>query len=356
MLCKLNLDMYISEWKDVLCPPQSIQMDILRGLPSAFVQWVLHEFLSIWAQLHFYPQELRVLVPTCRGGWSCWGPCWGTFMGRVVGLNLYQQVYLNGNCTTCSSLAARFPGVWQQKWSFYFCPQTSWSAIAWLAGFAAPYYFRVLLRFNFFLFWLVCLQHCLSSLKLQQSIAVTFCPAVWGASYWAWRLLCPAVRHWVVAGTAGWEQCCELVLKWVVLWPTELPSRQIRVLQAVSVSDVSFPLLPMRSVAEYACCWAWCAGSDACFGLNFVPGSYLALWLHHKSGGSSEKGECEKWGRCPAPGPCAARSAAVQLCLLLWAFSCRTLQANRHRGISISTQRVFSFCHIKNLFYFALGL
>lgn len=31
-------------------------------------------------------------------------------MGCVGGLHLYQQVYLNGNCTACSSLAAGFPG------------------------------------------------------------------------------------------------------------------------------------------------------------------------------------------------------------------------------------------------------
>lgn len=211
----------------------------------------------------------------------------------------------------------------------------------------------------YFLFMLVtvCLQHCFSSPKLQQSIAVACCPAARGASYRTCRLLPLSTGEALSGGGHSWVWAgCELVLKWVVLWPSESPSRQVRVLQAVSVSDVSFLLLPMRSVAEYMSCRAWCAGSVACFGLNFVPSSLLALWLHHKSGGSSEKDECEKWGRCPAPGPCAARTAGVQLCLLLWAFSCITLQANRRRGISISTQIVLSFCHIKNLFYFALGL
>lgn len=153
-----------------------------------------------------------MLVPTCWGRWSCWGPYWGTFTGRVAGLNLYQQVYLNGNCTTCSSLAVRFPGIWQQKWSFYFSPRASWSSIAWLAGFTAPYYFGVLLRFIFFLCWLLFVsstvlvpRSCSRALQLH-AVLLRGVHHIGPADF----SLCPPVRHWVVVGTAG----CDPAVNW----------------------------------------------------------------------------------------------------------------------------------------------
>lgn len=330
-------------------------MDILRGLPSAFVQCVLQEFPSIWAQLHFYEQELR-------GAGSY-------LLGRMELLRSLLG-YLHGACWRTSSLStglfkwelyclfflsSRIP---RQKWSSHFCPQTSWSAIAWLAGFTAPYYFRVLLRFNFFLFWLLfvsstvlVLWSCSRALQLHSVLlyGVHHTEPEGLHAYGCTILNLPLPSSEALSGGGhSWVGAVlwaggELVLKWVVLWPSELPSRQIRVLQVVSVSDVSFP---------------WGQWLSTCVvGLAVLVQMRALVWTLFQAvtwpSGSIAS-------QVAAVRKVSVRSeAGAQHCAALpfaMGFLLQNMQASRRRGISISTQRVFSFCHINNLFYFALGL